>query len=180
MPATVVIFSCAILALLDQLEEDASTEKSPQPGHQVGWSAAISFLVSVARVGGAAAVAVRRVDMAETGWSHDVLRCVGSSGRVGGYRRRDDSGDYLRARARCVGSRLSVLRDVLARRRSRISFTFQVRPSVLLMRGSSDRNSGRAAAGELAVAVEALVVHLHDEDVLEAARRSSPGRWAAG
>src|ERR1700679_1269460 len=45
MPATVVIFSCHILRFSISLKYSASTEKSPQPGHQVGWSAAISFLV---------------------------------------------------------------------------------------------------------------------------------------
>src|SRR5476649_2435201 len=46
MPATVVIFSCHILRFSINLKYSASTEKSPQPGHHVGWSAAISFLVS--------------------------------------------------------------------------------------------------------------------------------------
>src|SRR6516164_5073068 len=45
MPATVVIFSCHILRFSISLKYSASTEKSPQPGHHVGWSAAISFLV---------------------------------------------------------------------------------------------------------------------------------------
>src|SRR5271155_1956182 len=45
MPATVVIFSCQILRFSISLKYSASTEKSPQPGHHVGWSAAISFLV---------------------------------------------------------------------------------------------------------------------------------------
>jgi len=33
------------LALFNQLEYSASTEKSPQPGHHVGWSATISLRV---------------------------------------------------------------------------------------------------------------------------------------
>src|SRR5271170_5918640 len=45
MPATVVIFSCHILRFSISLKYSARTEKSPQPGHHVGWSAAISFLV---------------------------------------------------------------------------------------------------------------------------------------
>src|SRR5580704_14129879 len=49
MPATVVIFSCHILRFSISLKYSASTEKSPQPGHHVGWSAAISFLVSPLR-----------------------------------------------------------------------------------------------------------------------------------
>ena len=36
MPATVVIFSCHILRFSISLKYSASTEKSPQPGHQVG------------------------------------------------------------------------------------------------------------------------------------------------
>src|SRR5271156_5267987 len=49
MPAMVVIFSCHILRFSMSLKYSASTEKSPQPGHHVGWSAAISFLVSPLR-----------------------------------------------------------------------------------------------------------------------------------
>src|SRR5580704_10044445 len=45
MPATVVIFSCTNLRFSISLKYSARTEKSPQPGHHVGWSAAISFLV---------------------------------------------------------------------------------------------------------------------------------------
>ena len=53
--------------------------------------------------------------------------------------------------------------------RSRISFTFQVRPSVLLMpRMFGIAVAGAQQGGELAVAVEAFVVHLHHEDVVEA------------
>src|ERR1051325_1051896 len=54
MPATVVIFSCQILRFSISLKYSASTEKSPQPGHQVGWSAAMSFLVSGLRSGSSA------------------------------------------------------------------------------------------------------------------------------
>jgi len=36
MPATVVIFSCQILRFSIKFEIEARTEKSPQPGHQVG------------------------------------------------------------------------------------------------------------------------------------------------
>src|SRR6185312_4923057 len=53
MPATVVIFSCHILRFSINLKYSASTEKSPQPGHHVGWSAAISFFVSPLRSSGA-------------------------------------------------------------------------------------------------------------------------------
>src|ERR1700744_5683390 len=49
MPATVVIFSCHILRFSISLKYSARTEKSPQPGHHVGWSAAISFLVKPLR-----------------------------------------------------------------------------------------------------------------------------------
>src|SRR5437899_2769178 len=58
MPAIVVIFSCSILRFSISLKYSASTEKSPQPGHHVGWSATISFLVSGLRssVGSAGAV----------------------------------------------------------------------------------------------------------------------------
>src|ERR1039457_7218824 len=45
MPETVVIFSCRSLRFSINLKYNASTEKSPQPGHHVGWSAATSFLV---------------------------------------------------------------------------------------------------------------------------------------
>ena len=36
MPATVVIFSCHIFRFSMSLKYSARTEKSPQPGHQVG------------------------------------------------------------------------------------------------------------------------------------------------
>src|SRR6266581_7976649 len=49
MPATVVIFSCHILRFSMSLKYSASTEKSPQPGHQVGLSAANSFLLKPLR-----------------------------------------------------------------------------------------------------------------------------------
>src|ERR1017187_9646667 len=49
MPAIVVIFSCRSLRFSISLKYSASTEKSPQPGHHVGWSAATSFLVSPLR-----------------------------------------------------------------------------------------------------------------------------------
>src|SRR5437773_3683886 len=49
MPAMVVTFSCQSLRFSMSLKYSASTEKSPQPGHQVGWSAASSFLVSPLR-----------------------------------------------------------------------------------------------------------------------------------
>src|SRR6516162_10330418 len=45
MPEIVVIFSCHSLRFSINLKYSASTEKSPQPGHHVGWSAAISFFV---------------------------------------------------------------------------------------------------------------------------------------
>src|SRR3974390_1577327 len=45
MPEMVVIFSCHILRFSINLKYSASTEKSQQPGHQVGWSAAMFFLV---------------------------------------------------------------------------------------------------------------------------------------
>src|SRR5215475_3917371 len=57
MPATVVIFSCHNLRFSISLKYNASTEKSPQPGHHVGWSAAISFLVRPFRSVEAAGVA---------------------------------------------------------------------------------------------------------------------------
>src|SRR5208282_156899 len=62
MPAMVVIFSCHIFRFSISLKYSASTEKSPQPGHHVGWSAAISFFVrplrsSVAGGGGVATAA---------------------------------------------------------------------------------------------------------------------------
>src|SRR5580698_2763863 len=57
MPATVVIFSCHILRFSISLKYSASTEKSPQPGHQVGWSAAISFLVRPLRSPGGSGAA---------------------------------------------------------------------------------------------------------------------------
>ena len=34
------------LALFQNLVEDASTAKSPQPGHHVGWSAVMAFFVN--------------------------------------------------------------------------------------------------------------------------------------
>src|SRR6516164_5261613 len=46
MPEIVAIFSCQSLRFSISLKYSASTEKSPQPGHHVGWSAASSFLVS--------------------------------------------------------------------------------------------------------------------------------------
>src|SRR5205809_7062058 len=49
MPATVVTFSCHIFRFSISLKYSASTEKSPQPGHQVGWSAASSFFVNPLR-----------------------------------------------------------------------------------------------------------------------------------
>jgi hypothetical protein len=52
MPAMVVIFSCHSLRFSISLKYSASTEKSPQPGHHVGWSAAISFLVRPLRSAG--------------------------------------------------------------------------------------------------------------------------------
>src|SRR5271157_2971275 len=59
MPATVVIFSCHSFRFSINLKYRASTEKSPQPGHHVGWSAASSFLVRPLRSvdGGALTVA---------------------------------------------------------------------------------------------------------------------------
>ena len=39
------------LAFLDELVIEASTAKSPQPGHHVGWSAVMAFLVSFSRGG---------------------------------------------------------------------------------------------------------------------------------
>ncbi len=46
MPATQTIFSCGIWSFSTTLKNDASTAKSPQAGHQVGWSALSCFLVS--------------------------------------------------------------------------------------------------------------------------------------
>src|SRR5262245_39082040 len=60
MPEIVVIFSCQSLRFSISLKCKARTEKSPQPGHHVGWSAVISFRVSALRsvdVAGAAEVA---------------------------------------------------------------------------------------------------------------------------
>src|ERR1041384_3064499 len=51
MPAMVVIFSCQSLRFSMSLKYSASTEKSPQPGHHVGWSAASSFFVRPLRSG---------------------------------------------------------------------------------------------------------------------------------
>src|ERR1039457_6469246 len=49
MPEMVVIFSCHSLRFSISLKYSASTEKSPQPGHHVGWSATISFRVRPGR-----------------------------------------------------------------------------------------------------------------------------------
>src|SRR5271170_2942755 len=101
MPATVVIFSCQILRFSINLKYSASTEKSPQPGHHVGWSAASSFLVRPLRSveGGALTTAVA-ADCSVKVW---LIKFAGRN--------------YLR---------------ILFFACSRISLTFQVRPSVLL------------------------------------------------
>src|ERR1035438_8125302 len=49
MPEIVVIFSCHSLRFSISLKYSASTEKSPQPGHHVGWSATMSFRVMALR-----------------------------------------------------------------------------------------------------------------------------------
>src|ERR1017187_6416554 len=49
MPEIVVIFSCHSLRFSISLKYSASTEKSPQPGHHVGWSATISLRVRPGR-----------------------------------------------------------------------------------------------------------------------------------
>src|ERR1700746_3563047 len=58
MPEIVVILSCHSLRFSINLKYKARTEKSPQPGHQVGWSAAISFLLSGLGPAGAAGAAI--------------------------------------------------------------------------------------------------------------------------
>src|SRR5580704_4445594 len=69
IPATVVIFSCHILRFSISLKYSASTEKSPQPGHQVGWSAASSFLVRPLRsVDGGALTTAVAADGSVTVW----------------------------------------------------------------------------------------------------------------
>src|SRR5450756_1680772 len=109
MPAIVVIFSCHILRFSISLKYSASTEKSPQPGHHVGWSAAISFLVSPLRSPSGGVVVLT----AGTGLAIKVSLIIV-------WRLKLDQ--ILRRPAATL---------VLAR--SRISFTFQVSPSVLLM-----------------------------------------------
>src|SRR5271154_4646978 len=109
MPATVVIFSCHILRFSISLKYSASTEKSPQPGHHVGWSAAISFLVRPLRSSMGGTMGALTTAMLPA------LRSGISVVRV-----------------------LMVLRNYFlvlarARARSRISFTFHGRPSDLLM-----------------------------------------------
>src|ERR1017187_7878754 len=119
MPAMVVIFSCHILRFSMSLKYNASTEKSPQPGHHVGWSAAISFFVRPMRssvAGGGVATAARL--LARTGVSVKVslmliIRLFGV-GLVQSHSFRNPA-------------------DTVVLARSRISFTFHVRPSVLLM-----------------------------------------------
>src|ERR1017187_8275301 len=49
MPEMVVIFSCHSLRFSISLKYRARTEKSPQPGHHVGWSATISLRVRPGR-----------------------------------------------------------------------------------------------------------------------------------
>src|SRR5690606_3312248 len=92
----------------------ASTEKSPQPGHQVGWSAETSFLVSPLRSG-----------------RPKTCACVGAPAdssvmlliAINKFFLVDFSGAYI--------FRTPVLTTVWAR--SMISRTFQVSPSVLVM-----------------------------------------------
>src|ERR1700722_1976600 len=105
MPATVVIFSCHILRFSINLKYSASTEKSPQPGHQVGWSAASSFLVRPLRsVDGGALTMAGAADGSVTDWLIRICRLK-----------------FIYALCFCA----------LFFACSRISRTFQVRPSVL-------------------------------------------------
>ena len=157
MPEMVVIFSCHSLRFSISLKYSARTEKSPQPGHQVGWSAAISFLVSGlrsvaarrrrpgSRLAGAVAV-VRRVRFSSRSCAHKSVnrleKAVTACGCPAANVRAGAVEDFFHFPGQAVG-----LVDAAD-------------PGVA--------EAGAQQAGQLAVAVEALVVHFHHPDVVEA------------
>src|ERR1051326_265337 len=112
MPATVVIFSCHIFRFSISLKYSASTEKSPQPGHHVGWSATISFLVNP----------LRSADGETTATSPLPLR--GGTSVTGALM-------FLSKRSIIENYSLRIPAATLVLARSRISLTFHVKPSVL-------------------------------------------------
>src|SRR5580693_7896550 len=115
IPAMVVIFSCHSLRFSISLKYSASTEKSPQPGHHVGWSADISFLVRPLRSPFVAGAGAGAAVMFPPRWGISVMGELIFNSFL-----------YLNY---CLRSPDVMLSWAF----SMISFTLKVRPSVLVM-----------------------------------------------
>src|ERR1700733_10355815 len=152
MPPTVEIFSCHILRFSISLKYSASTEKSPQPGHHVGWSAAISFLVRPLRSPGKAGAVTEVMFPARSGVSVVAVIVLKSQfAQSGGDVGFGAFENFLHLPGEAVG-----LVDALD---FRVAIT------------------GAQQRPKLAETVKSLVIHLHDENVVEAGENIfQPGR----
>src|ERR1035437_1672269 len=138
MPEMVVIFSCHSLRFSISLKYSASTEKSPQPGHHVGWSATISLRVRPLRspVAGSGALMVTtgfsiKVWLIKFRWLKLFTRFIFHQFE-----------NFLHLPSQAVG-----LVDAL-------NFRVAI--------------AGAQNCSKLAVAVKPLVIHFHDKNMVEA------------